>query len=96
MSQINTINRKTIGQSIFSLAFPAVISSLVTVFYNLVDLFFIGQINDPNQVASIALTMPVFMLIIGFASVLGVGGASYVSRLLGEKLYIQAKKVSSF
>lgn len=40
-----------IGTSVFQMAIPSVISSLVLVIYNMADTFFIGQTHDPQQVA---------------------------------------------
>ena len=41
-----------VGRAVLSLVIPTVISQLITVIYNLADTFFIGQVGDPNQVAT--------------------------------------------
>jgi putative MATE family efflux protein len=40
--------------------------------------------------------MPIFMLCMGLGNIFGVGGASYISRLLGAKDHDQIKKTSAF
>lgn len=42
-----------ISKSVFQMAIPTVISSLVLVIYNMADTFFIGQTHDPLQVAAV-------------------------------------------
>ena len=43
--------------------YQSVISSLVTVVYNMADTFFVGQTGDPLQVAAVSLTNPIFILL---------------------------------
>ena len=46
------------------MAVPSVISSLVTVIYNMADTFFVGQTQNPLEVAAVSLTNPIFILFI--------------------------------
>ncbi len=82
-------------QAILSLSLPTILGMLVQVFYNLTDTFFVGKLNDPFQVAAVSVAFPIFMLLMSFSGVLGFGSASYISRLLGKKDYVMAKKTSS-
>lgn len=56
------------------MAIPSVISSLVTVVYNMADTFFVGQTGDALQVAAVSLTNPIFILLMAFANMFGMGG----------------------
>ncbi len=85
-----------IEKSIFRMAFPAILSSIVTIIYNLTDIFFIGQTGDPRQVAAITISTPVFLILPAFSSIFGMGGGSLISRLLGKKDYDSIKNASSF
>ncbi len=71
-------------KAIWTLAIPTMMAMLVQVIYNMTDTFFIGKLNDPNMVAAISISMPVFMMIQAFGNIFAVGGASLISRLLGE------------
>ena len=64
--------------------------------YNLADTFFIGQTHDDLQVAAVSLATPVFLLFMSVGTVFGIGGASVISRALGEGRRDYAKKVCSF
>ncbi|MEA4927500.1 MAG: MATE family efflux transporter [Candidatus Limiplasma sp.] len=88
--------RKPIRSAVLSLAIPTIISQLITVIYNLVDTFFVGQLGDPAQVAAVVVSMPAFILLTGIANLFGIGGASLTSRALGAQDEQKAKYVTSF
>ena len=83
-------------KAVVALEVPTVISQLITVVYNMADTFFVGQVGDPDQVAAASICLPVFMLLTGMANMFGIGGASLISRSLGEKNPVHAKKASVF
>lgn len=77
-------NTMPVGRAIASLAVPTVISQIITVIYNMADTFFVGQLGDPNQVAAATVALPLFIFITALANLFGVGGASLISRCLGQ------------
>lgn len=85
-----------IPKAVATLAVPTVLSMLVTVIYNMADTFFVGQTNDPNQVAAVSITMPIFLILMAFGNIFGIGGSSMISRLMGEGNIRRIKQVSSF
>ncbi len=85
-----------IPKAVMSLAVPTVLSMIVTVLYNMVDTFFVGQTGDPNQMAAVSIVTPVFLFFMAAGNIFGIGGSSFVSRSLGEKKYDRAKHISSF
>lgn len=85
-----------ISKSVFQMAVPTVISSLVLVIYNMADTFFIGQTHDPLQVAAVSLTNAVFVMYMAIAQLLGIGGSAVISILLGKGEGEKAKSASSF
>lgn len=85
-----------IPKAVFTMALPTVLSMLVTVFYNMADTFFVGQTGDANQVAAVSLTTPVFLMLMAIGNIFGIGGSSYISRLLGEGKKDRVKYVSGF
>jgi multidrug efflux pump len=84
-----------VNKAIFKLVIPTMLGMIVMIFYHLTDTFFIGKLNDPNQVAALAIAMPIFMTFIAFGGLFGNGGASYLSRLLGKKDYDNASRTAS-
>jgi putative MATE family efflux protein len=82
---IYVLEEMPVSKAILNLALPSVLSMLVNILYNLTDTFFIGKLNDPVLVAAVSISLPIFTLQMAIAGIFGVGGASYLSRLLGKK-----------
>ena len=85
-----------VSKAVITLIIPTVISQIITVIYNMADTFFIGQMNDPNQVAAATLAMPPFVMLTGIANLFGIGGSSLISRSLGTGDREKAKKCAVF
>ena len=96
MDEHELMGKMKISKAVAKMAIPSVISSLVTVVYNMADTFFVGQTGDSLQVAAVSLTNPIFILMMAFANMLGMGGGAVLSVALGEKNELRAKKTSSF
>lgn len=88
--------KMSIKKAVLTLAVPTVISQLITVIYNMADTFYIGQMNDPNQVAAATVAMPLFMMFNALSNFFGIGGSSLVARSLGENNSDRARKTASF
>ncbi len=87
---------KPIMSAYMQMALPVVLSGVLTLVYNLVDMFFIAKTGNTNLVAGIALCAPIFTLLIAMGDVLGLGGASVMSRLLGKGQEDNARRISTF
>lgn len=85
-----------VSKAVATMAIPSVISSLVTVVYNMADTFFVGQTGDPLQVAAVSLTNPIFILFMAVANMFGMGGSAVASMALGEQNQKRMKQVSTF
>ncbi|MCK9170796.1 MAG: MATE family efflux transporter [Treponema sp.] len=96
IQNISLFEKDPVPKAVFKLAVPTVISMMVTVLYNMVDTFFVGQTGDPNQVAAVSVATPVFLLLMAVGNMFGVGGATFLSRALGEKNYDKVSHISSF
>ena len=94
--KIEVFENYPVYKALITLALPTIFGMMVNVFYNMVDTFFVGKTNDPNQVAAVSLTMPIYLLLMAFGAIYGIGGASYISRSLGAKNYDKSKQTSSF
>lgn len=85
-----------VSKAVITLVIPTVISQIITVIYNIADTFFIGQMDNPNQVAAATLIMPPFVMLTGIANLFGIGGSSLISRSLGAGDRKKAEKCASF
>lgn len=96
MDEHELMGKLKVSKAVAKMAVPSVISSLVTVVYNMTDTFFVGQTGDPLQVAAVSLTNPIFILMMAFANMFGMGGSAVLSMALGAKDERRAKNASSF
>ena len=63
---------------------PTIISSLITIIYNLADTYFVGMLNDPIQNAAVTLVAPLMLAFNAVNNLFGVGTSSMMSRALGR------------
>ena len=94
--QFRKMTETPIPKLILSLAAPTILSMLITSIYNLADTFFVGQIGDPNQLAALSITFPIFTLLTAVANLFGIGANSVIARSLGKNDQDTAKKASAF
>jgi len=87
--------RMPIEKAIFKLTIPMMISSIISIIYNLADTYFVGMINDPVQNAAVTLVGPAMVLFFAVTNLFGIGTSSLMSRKLGEKNYDDVKKSSA-
>ena len=96
MDENELMSSMKVSKAVAKMAIPSVISSLVTVVYNMADTFFVGQTGDSLQVAAVSLTNPIFILLMAFANMFGMGGSAVASMAMGEKNDKRVKNTSSF
>jgi len=89
------LGTEKVGKLLKKYAMPAVIAMTASSLYNMVDCIFIGQGCGPMAISGLALTFPIMNLSTAFGTLVGVGGATLMSVLLGQKNYPIAKKVLS-
>ena len=87
---------RSIPATIAKFAVPTVLSQLVTLIYNLADTYFVGQTDNPSQVAALTLSFPIFMILVMVSNLFGIGANSFIARSLGQGDRKEAKKASTF
>ena len=87
---------RSIPATIAKFAVPTVLSQLVTLIYNLADTYFVGQTDNPSQVAALTLSFPIFMILVMVSNLFGIGANSFIARSLGQGDRQEAKKASTF
>lgn len=96
MDENYLMSKAKVSTAVAKMAIPSVISSLVTVVYNMADTFFVGQTHDALQVAAVSLTNPIFILFMAFANMFGMGSSAIASMAMGKKDRKRMKNVSAF
>ena len=86
----------SVGELLVKMSLPVILIMMVTVLYNLADVFFIGRYGDRFQLAAISLAGPVFSTISAFNTLIGFGSCTACSIALGEGREELVKKYSAF
>jgi putative MATE family efflux protein len=73
-----------ISRLLIKLSLPATIGMLVMALYNIVDTIFVGHGVGPMAIGGLSVVFPVQIFIMAFGQFLGMGGASLVSRSIGQ------------
>ena len=90
--RIKLLGEAPVTKAIMTMALPVIMGMMVNVLYNLVDLYFVGRLNDPNQIAAVNISLPIFMIMMALAAFVGSGSSSYISRSIGNKNEYEANK----
>lgn len=74
-----------IWRSLVHLCVPMIAGFSVGSVYNIINAGFIGSLHSTPLLAALTFSLPVFALLMAVGGVFGVGGGTYVSRLLGSQ-----------
>ena len=72
----NLFEKVEVKKAVMEMAIPTIISSLIVVIYNMADTFFVGQTQNPLQVAAVSLTNPIFVMYMAISQLIGIGGST--------------------
>jgi putative MATE family efflux protein len=91
------LGTKKISSLLKMYAVPGIIAQTAASLYNMVDSIYIGHLKDVGSyaISGLAVTFPLMNLSSALGTLVGVGGMTLISVLLGQKNYDNAKKVLS-
>lgn len=92
--RVKLLGEVKVEKALITMAIPAIIGMMVNAIYNIVDAIYIGMLGTVQQAAT-NIVFPLFMIIGAVGLTFGIGAASYISRLLGQKSVEQANKTAS-
>ncbi|SKC56322.1 putative efflux protein, MATE family [Bacteroidales bacterium WCE2008] len=89
------LGTQKISSLLISYAVPGIIAMAASSLYNMVDRAFIGHIEEvgPLAISGLAVTFPLMNISAALGTLVGVGGSTMISVLLGQKNYDVANKV---
>lgn len=85
-----------VPKAVLTNVIPSIVSMLMVLVYNLADTFFIGQTKNAYMVAAVSVATPAFLFFMAVGMLFGIGGTSFISRMLGEGNQKKADNASSF
>ena len=84
-SRLQELGNEKIWKLLLKYSLPAVVGTVVSAVYNIIDSIVIGHaIDDPNVVSGIAVTFPVMNLATALGMLIGAGSATRVSIVMGQ------------
>ena len=84
VEQTKFLGEEKISKLLTKLSLPAIIGMMVNALYNLTDTIFIGQGVGSLGIAGVSIALPIQMIVMSIALTIGIGGASIISRSLGQ------------
>lgn len=89
------LGTRKVGTLLKEYAVPGIIAMTASSLYNMVDSIYIGHIKDVGSyaISGLAVTFPLMNLSTALGTLVGVGAATMMSVLLGQKNYEAANKV---
>ncbi|WP_310828711.1 MATE family efflux transporter [Paenibacillus pedocola] len=93
---LHYFEKAPVAKAVAHFALPMMLGTSMSVIYSILNAFFIGTLNNTAMLTALALTLPLFAVIMALGNLIGVGSSAFISRLLGEKRYADVKHVSSF
>lgn len=82
--RIRLLGEAPVVSAILRLSLPVIAGMIIQVLYNLVDMFFIGLLGDPVQLAAVNIVTPLFMAMMALGTMVSTGAGSFISRCLGR------------
>ena len=79
----NILDDDRIGRLLLKLSLPAFFGMFVMTLYNVVDTIFIGHYVGSLGIAGLTIVFPLQILSMGIGAMMGMGGASLISRSIG-------------
>lgn len=93
MRKRNVLDDERIGRLLLKLSTPAFFGMFVMTLYNVVNTIFISHYVGPLGIAGLSIVFPFQMFAMGIGAMTGMGGASYISRLIGGSNIPRAERV---
>ena len=85
-ARMRELGEAPVGRLLLKYSLPAIVGTVISAVYNIIDSIVIGQaIDDPNVVSGIAVTFPVMNLATALGMLVGAGAATRVSIVMGQK-----------
>ncbi|EGT3600303.1 MATE family efflux transporter [Clostridium perfringens] len=95
-SNIKYLKDEPIKKAIAHLSIPMMIGMSAGTIYNIINAYFIGLMNDTAMISAITLGLPIFTVLMAFGNMFGVGGGTFITRLVAKNEDEKAKKVAGY
>lgn len=82
-----------VGKLLWKYSLPTIVGMLVFAFYNIIDRVFIGHAVGSLGIAAVAITYPIFLILMAFGMLAGIGAGALISIRLGAGRRDEAERI---
>ncbi|MFB5676872.1 MATE family efflux transporter [Paenibacillus terreus] len=93
---LHYFEKAPVAKAVAHFAVPMMLGTSMSVIYSILNAYFLGTLGNTAVLTALALTLPLFAIIMALGNLIGMGSGTFISRLLGEKKNDDVKHVSSF
>lgn len=93
---LHYFEKAPVAKAVAHFAVPMMLGTSMSVIYSILNAYFLGTLHNTAMLTALALTLPLFAVIMALGNLIGMGSGTFISRLLGEKKLEDVKHVSSF
>ncbi|STB00068.1 MATE family efflux transporter [Clostridium baratii] len=90
------LEKAPIHKAIKRLSIPMMIGMSIGTVYNIINAYFIGQLHNTAALSAITLGLPILTILMAIGNMFGVGGSTYITRLIAKKQYEKAKAIVGY
>ena len=91
--QAKFMGEQPVGRLLLRFSMPAVTGMLVSVSYSVIDLIFINNVFGENALTAVALTVPIMLIMLSAAMMIGIGTNTLLSIRLGQNRIDEAERL---
>ncbi|WP_042349754.1 MATE family efflux transporter [Bacillus massiliigorillae] len=85
-----------IKKAIAHLSIPMMLGMSAGTIYNIINVYFIGLVHDTAMLSAIILGLPIFTILMAVGNIFGVGGGTFITRLVAKGEFEKAKGVAGY
>lgn len=90
------LEKAPINEAIAHLSIPMMMGISAGTIYNILNAYFIGLVHDTAMLSAITLGLPIFTVLMAIGNMFGVGGGTFITRLVAKGEVERAKKVAGY
>ncbi|MDV2686906.1 MATE family efflux transporter, partial [Alkalihalophilus lindianensis] len=72
-----------VTKAVAHFAIPMMLGTSMNVIYSILNAYFLGTLHNTAMLTALALTLPLFAIIMALGNLIGMGSGTFISRLLG-------------
>lgn len=85
-----------IKKAVKHLSIPMMLGLSIGTIYNVINAYFIGLLRNTDMLSAVTLGLPIFIVLMAIGNMFGVGGGTFITRLIAKDEIDKAKNIASY